>query len=99
MIRNNVQLKYAMKRKVSHLAHQCKTPEILPKNYNHCKLGLYNEIYSFLYICLQSCEDDEAFKLLQLSKEEQTEAPEDKEDEELIIAEYESDDELKSKSR
>lgn len=37
--------------------------------------------------------------MLQLSKEEQTETPEDKEDEELIIAEYESDDELKSKSR
>ncbi|XP_026222225.1 ATP-dependent DNA helicase DDX11 isoform X2 [Anabas testudineus] len=61
MIRNNVQLKYAMKRK--------------------------------------NCEDDETFKLLQLSKEEKTEAPEHKEDEELIIAEYESDDELKGKSR
>ncbi|XP_067445735.1 ATP-dependent DNA helicase DDX11 [Thunnus thynnus] len=61
MIRNNVQLKYAMKRK--------------------------------------SYEEDEAFKLLQLSKEEQTEAPGDQEDEELIIAEYESDDESKSRSR
>ncbi|XP_040894925.1 ATP-dependent DNA helicase DDX11 isoform X1 [Toxotes jaculatrix] len=61
MIRNNVQLKYALKRK--------------------------------------SCEDDEAFKLLQLSKEEQTETQGDQEDEELIIAEYESDDESKSKSR
>ncbi|KAM7396648.1 hypothetical protein PAMP_019674 [Pampus punctatissimus] len=61
MIRNNVQLKYAMKRK--------------------------------------SCEEDEAFKLLQLSKEEQTEAPGDQDDEELIIAEYESDDESKSRSR
>uniref|UniRef100_A0A3Q1H8C3 Helicase ATP-binding domain-containing protein n=1 Tax=Anabas testudineus TaxID=64144 RepID=A0A3Q1H8C3_ANATE len=60
MIRNNVQLKYAMKRK--------------------------------------NCEDDETFKLLQLSKEEKTEAPEHKEDEELIIAEYESDDELKGKN-
>uniref|UniRef100_A0A8C9X0U3 DEAD/H (Asp-Glu-Ala-Asp/His) box helicase 11 n=1 Tax=Sander lucioperca TaxID=283035 RepID=A0A8C9X0U3_SANLU len=61
MIRNNVQLKYAMKRK--------------------------------------SCEDEEAFKLLQLSKEEQTEAQGDQEDEELIIAEYESDDESKTRSR
>lgn len=48
---------------------------------------------------MQSCEEDEAFKLLHLSKEEQTEAPGDQEDEELIIAEYESDDESKSKSR
>uniref|UniRef100_A0A7N6FLN5 Helicase ATP-binding domain-containing protein n=1 Tax=Anabas testudineus TaxID=64144 RepID=A0A7N6FLN5_ANATE len=48
---------------------------------------------------LKNCEDDETFKLLQLSKEEKTEAPEHKEDEELIIAEYESDDELKGKSR
>uniref|UniRef100_A0A8D3C6M0 DEAD/H (Asp-Glu-Ala-Asp/His) box helicase 11 n=1 Tax=Scophthalmus maximus TaxID=52904 RepID=A0A8D3C6M0_SCOMX len=61
MIRNNVQLKYAMKRK--------------------------------------TCEDDEAFKLLKLSKEEQTETQGDQEDEELIVAEYESDDESKSKSR
>ncbi|XP_047204207.1 ATP-dependent DNA helicase DDX11 isoform X1 [Girardinichthys multiradiatus] len=61
MIRNNVHLKYASKRK--------------------------------------SCEDDEAFKLLQLSKEEETETPGDQEDEELIVAEYESDDEWKSKSR
>uniref|UniRef100_A0A3B4UGK3 ATP-dependent DNA helicase DDX11 n=1 Tax=Seriola dumerili TaxID=41447 RepID=A0A3B4UGK3_SERDU len=61
MIRNNVQLKYAMKRK--------------------------------------SDEDDEAFKLLQLSKEEQTETQGDQEDEELIIAEYESDDESKSKMK
>ncbi|XP_029009204.1 ATP-dependent DNA helicase DDX11 [Betta splendens] len=61
MIRNNVQLKYAMKRK--------------------------------------SCEDDEAFKLLHLSKEEERDSSEDKEDEDLIIAEYESDDESKSKSR
>ncbi|MEQ2217515.1 hypothetical protein XENOCAPTIV_013007 [Xenoophorus captivus] len=45
-----------------------------------------------------SCEDDEAFKLLQLSKEEETETPGDQEDEELIVAEYESDDESKSKS-
>nr|XP_019934498.1 PREDICTED: ATP-dependent DNA helicase DDX11-like isoform X3 [Paralichthys olivaceus] len=61
MIRNNVQLKYAMKRK--------------------------------------SAEDEEAFKLLQLSKEEHTETQGDEEDEELIIAEYESDDESKNKSR
>uniref|UniRef100_A0A3Q4I4Q9 DEAD/H (Asp-Glu-Ala-Asp/His) box helicase 11 n=1 Tax=Neolamprologus brichardi TaxID=32507 RepID=A0A3Q4I4Q9_NEOBR len=60
MIRNNVQLKYAVKRK--------------------------------------SYEEDEAFKLLQLSKEEQVEATGDQEDEELIIAEYESDDESKIKS-
>uniref|UniRef100_A0A3Q0T5Z2 DEAD/H (Asp-Glu-Ala-Asp/His) box helicase 11 n=1 Tax=Amphilophus citrinellus TaxID=61819 RepID=A0A3Q0T5Z2_AMPCI len=60
MIRNNVHLKYAVKRK--------------------------------------SCEEDEAFKLLQLSKEEQVEATGDQEDEELIIAEYESDDESKSKT-
>ncbi|XP_068596003.1 ATP-dependent DNA helicase DDX11 [Brachionichthys hirsutus] len=61
MIRNNVQLKYAMKRK--------------------------------------SCEDDEAFKLLRLSKEEQTEVQHDPEDEDLIIPEYESDDESKTRSR
>ncbi|XP_060891263.1 ATP-dependent DNA helicase DDX11 isoform X1 [Labrus mixtus] len=61
MIRNNVQLKYAMKRK--------------------------------------TCEDDEAEKLLKLSKEEQTETQGDREDEELIVAEYESDDESKTKSR
>lgn len=47
----------------------------------------------------QSCEEDEAFMLLQLSKEEQTATPVDQEDEELIVAEYESDDESKSKSR
>lgn len=61
MIRNNVQLKYAMKRK--------------------------------------SCEEDEAFKLLQLSKKETAEVPGDKEDEELVVAEYESDDESKSKNK
>ncbi|RVE71906.1 hypothetical protein OJAV_G00056400 [Oryzias javanicus] len=61
MIRNNTQLKYALKRK--------------------------------------SHEDDEAFKLLQLSKEDQAEAPGDQEDEEHIVAEYESDDDAKSKSR
>uniref|UniRef100_A0A8C4ING3 DEAD/H (Asp-Glu-Ala-Asp/His) box helicase 11 n=1 Tax=Dicentrarchus labrax TaxID=13489 RepID=A0A8C4ING3_DICLA len=56
LIRNNVQLKYAMKRK--------------------------------------SCEDDEAFKLLQLSKEEKTETQGDEEDTDLVVAEYESDDEF-----
>uniref|UniRef100_A0A665VJA8 ATP-dependent DNA helicase DDX11 n=1 Tax=Echeneis naucrates TaxID=173247 RepID=A0A665VJA8_ECHNA len=44
---------------------------------------------------LKHCEDDEAFKLLQLSKEDKTETQGDHEDEELIIAEYESDDESK----
>ncbi|XP_014838393.1 PREDICTED: probable ATP-dependent RNA helicase DDX11 isoform X1 [Poecilia mexicana] len=61
MIRNNLHLKYASKRK--------------------------------------SCEEDEAFKLLQLSKEEQTGTSGDQEDEELVVAEYESEDESKSKSR
>ncbi|KAM6936926.1 ATP-dependent DNA helicase DDX11 [Xenentodon cancila] len=61
MIRNNAQLKYAIKRK--------------------------------------SCEEDEAVKLLHLSKEEQVEASGDQEDEELVVAEYESDDDSKSKSR
>ncbi|XP_075894013.1 ATP-dependent DNA helicase DDX11 [Nelusetta ayraudi] len=62
MIRNNAQLKYAMKRK--------------------------------------KCEDDETVKLLQLSsKEEQTEPLGDQEDEELVVAEYESDDESKIRSR
>ncbi|XP_035521477.1 ATP-dependent DNA helicase DDX11 [Morone saxatilis] len=61
LIRNNVQLKYAMKRK--------------------------------------SCEDDEAFKLLQLSKEEKTETQGDEEDADLVVAEYESDDESKTRSR
>ena len=37
--------------------------------------------------------------MLQLSKEDQTETPGDHEDEELIVAEYESDDESKSRSR
>ncbi|XP_077424746.1 ATP-dependent DNA helicase DDX11 [Vanacampus margaritifer] len=60
-IRNNVQLKYALKRK--------------------------------------SCEQDEAFKSLQLSEEGQTDAAANQDDEDLIIAEYESDDESKSKSR
>ncbi|KAM9815513.1 ATP-dependent DNA helicase DDX11 isoform X2 [Syngnathus typhle] len=61
LIRNNVQLKYAMKRK--------------------------------------SCEEDEAFKLLQLSKEDQTDAEANQDDEDLILAEYESDEESKAKNR
>ncbi|XP_061917203.1 ATP-dependent DNA helicase DDX11 isoform X1 [Entelurus aequoreus] len=60
-IRNNVQLKYAMKRK--------------------------------------SYEEDEAFKLLELSKEEHSDALANQEDEDLIVVEYESDDESKLKSR
>ncbi|CAB1323127.1 unnamed protein product [Coregonus sp. 'balchen'] len=61
MIRNNSQLKYALKRK--------------------------------------SCEDDEAVKLLQLSKDPQGEELKDPEEEELIVAEYESDDESKTKNK
>ncbi|XP_068170153.1 ATP-dependent DNA helicase DDX11 isoform X2 [Antennarius striatus] len=61
MIRNNVQLKFAMKRK--------------------------------------NCEDEEAFKLLQLSKEEQTESEQGCEDEDLVVPEYESDDESKTRNR
>uniref|UniRef100_A0A667YSY2 ATP-dependent DNA helicase DDX11 n=1 Tax=Myripristis murdjan TaxID=586833 RepID=A0A667YSY2_9TELE len=38
---------------------------------------------------LKGCEDDEAFKLLQLSKEDPAEASGDPEEEELIIADYE----------
>uniref|UniRef100_A0A3Q2NUU3 DEAD/H (Asp-Glu-Ala-Asp/His) box helicase 11 n=1 Tax=Fundulus heteroclitus TaxID=8078 RepID=A0A3Q2NUU3_FUNHE len=47
----------------------------------------------------KSCEEDEAIKLLQLSRGGETETPGDQEDEELVVAEYESDDESKSKSR
>ncbi|KAL0968343.1 hypothetical protein UPYG_G00265650 [Umbra pygmaea] len=61
MIRNNSQLKYALKRK--------------------------------------SSEDDEALKLLQLSKDHQGEEIKDHEEEELIVAEYESDDESKTKNK
>uniref|UniRef100_A0A3Q2U0W6 DEAD/H (Asp-Glu-Ala-Asp/His) box helicase 11 n=1 Tax=Fundulus heteroclitus TaxID=8078 RepID=A0A3Q2U0W6_FUNHE len=46
----------------------------------------------------KSCEEDEAIKLLQLSRGGETETPGDQEDEELVVAEYESDDESKSKS-
>ncbi|XP_077453402.1 ATP-dependent DNA helicase DDX11 [Stigmatopora argus] len=62
LIRNNVQLKYAMKRK-------------------NCE------------------EEEEAFKLLQLCKEDQTDGTANQDDEDIIIAEYESDDESKPKSR
>ncbi|XP_046889666.1 ATP-dependent DNA helicase DDX11 isoform X2 [Hypomesus transpacificus] len=44
----------------------------------------------------KSCEDDEAVKLLELSKEDQGEESGDPEEEELIVAEYESDDESKN---
>ncbi|KAF7224528.1 ATP-dependent DNA helicase DDX11 [Nothobranchius furzeri] len=47
----------------------------------------------------KSTEDEEAYKLLQLSKEDREETPGDQEDEELIVAEYESDDESKSQKR
>ncbi|CAL9695345.1 unnamed protein product [Knipowitschia caucasica] len=61
MIRNNVQLKFAMKRK---------------------------------------SEEDEAFKLLQQSTEDSAEGPGEKEDDELVVAEYQSDDETtQTKSR
>ncbi|XP_053742276.1 ATP-dependent DNA helicase DDX11 isoform X1 [Synchiropus splendidus] len=61
MIRNNVQLKHALKRK--------------------------------------SAEEDEAFRLIQLSKEETADTAGEQEDEQIIIAEYESDDESRPKSR
>ncbi|XP_034032472.1 ATP-dependent DNA helicase DDX11 [Thalassophryne amazonica] len=47
----------------------------------------------------KSCEEDEAFKLLQLSKKEQAEVSGDPEEEELIVAEYKSDDETENTSR
>ena len=48
----------------------------------------------------QSSEEDEALKLLQLSKGAvQEEALGDAEEEELIVAEYESDDDSKTKSK
>ncbi|XP_051917307.1 ATP-dependent DNA helicase DDX11 isoform X2 [Hippocampus zosterae] len=61
LIRTNVQLKYAIKRK--------------------------------------RCDEDEAFKLLQRTKEDQTDVAANQDDEDLIIAEYESDDDSRSKSR
>ncbi|KAM8861761.1 ATP-dependent DNA helicase DDX11 isoform 2-T2 [Synchiropus picturatus] len=61
MIRNNVQLKHALKRK--------------------------------------SAEEDEAFRLIQFSKEETADTAGEQEDEQIIIAEYESDDESRPKSR
>lgn len=89
MIRNNVQLKYAMKRKVSDPAQWHLQPQQVE--------SLLPRINTCMY--LQSCEEEEAFKLLHLSKEEETEAQGDQEDEELVIAEYESDDESKTRSR
>lgn len=86
MIRNNAQLKYAMKRKVSNF---CSETAYLSPGPSH----------EFLWTCHQSCEDDETFKLLQLSKEEQTEVHGDQEDGELVVAEYESDNESKVRSR
>lgn len=47
----------------------------------------------------QKWEDDETVKLLQLSKEARAEPLGDEEDEELVVAEYESDDESKIRSR
>uniref|UniRef100_A0A8C8I2F4 ATP-dependent DNA helicase DDX11 n=1 Tax=Oncorhynchus tshawytscha TaxID=74940 RepID=A0A8C8I2F4_ONCTS len=47
---------------------------------------------------LKSCEDDEAVKLLQLSKDPQ-EGELNNPEEELIVAEYESDDESKTKNK
>ncbi|KAJ8003125.1 hypothetical protein DPEC_G00166130 [Dallia pectoralis] len=61
LIRNNSQLKYALKRK--------------------------------------NCDDDEAMKLLQLPVDHQGEGLKDPEEEELIVAEYESDDESKTKTK
>lgn len=52
-----------------------------------------------MFVCEQSCEDDETFQLLQLSKDDQAEERGDEGDEELIIAEYQSDDESKPRSR
>uniref|UniRef100_A0A674BQM0 ATP-dependent DNA helicase DDX11 n=1 Tax=Salmo trutta TaxID=8032 RepID=A0A674BQM0_SALTR len=46
-----------------------------------------------------SCEDDEAVKLLQLSKDPQEEEELNNPEEELIVAEYESDDESKTKNK
>uniref|UniRef100_A0A3Q3ARE9 DEAD/H (Asp-Glu-Ala-Asp/His) box helicase 11 n=1 Tax=Kryptolebias marmoratus TaxID=37003 RepID=A0A3Q3ARE9_KRYMA len=43
----------------------------------------------------EEIKKDEAFKLLELSKEERTECAGDQEDEELVVAEYESEDESK----
>lgn len=50
-------------------------------------------------MCVQTVEDDEAFQRLQLSTDEQTEEQGEEGDEELIIAEYQSDDESKARSR
>ena len=50
--------------------------------------------------CAQSSEEEEALKLLQLSKgAQEQEVLGDAADEELIVAEYESDDDSKNKSK
>uniref|UniRef100_H2UNJ7 ATP-dependent DNA helicase DDX11 n=1 Tax=Takifugu rubripes TaxID=31033 RepID=H2UNJ7_TAKRU len=60
-------------------------------------------VYVCVCVCVcarkQSSEDDEAFQLLQLSKDDRTEERGDEGDEELVIAEYQSDDESKTRSR
>ncbi|CAG13059.1 unnamed protein product [Tetraodon nigroviridis] len=48
---------------------------------------------------LKTSEDDEAFQLLQLSRDDRTEERGDEGDEELLVAEYQSDDESKARSR
>lgn len=50
-------------------------------------------------VCVQTSEDDEAFQLLQLSRDDRTEERGDEGDEELLVAEYQSDDESKARSR
>lgn len=89
MIRNNAQLKYAMKRKVS--------LQFLYKYSSESRAP--SETCDSLFLSNQRFEDDETFKLLQLSKEDQKEPLGDQEDEELVVAEYESDDESKTRSR
>uniref|UniRef100_H3DPG5 DEAD/H (Asp-Glu-Ala-Asp/His) box helicase 11 n=1 Tax=Tetraodon nigroviridis TaxID=99883 RepID=H3DPG5_TETNG len=46
----------------------------------------------------KTSEDDEAFQLLQLSRDDRTEERGDEGDEELLVAEYQSDDESKARS-
>lgn len=87
MIRGNVQLKYAMKRKVSDTAQEQQRKKTT-KTLKPCSLCEF-----------QSCEDDEAFQLLQLSKGDEPEERGDEGDEDLIVAEYQSDDESKPRSR
>ncbi|KAG7279217.1 hypothetical protein CRUP_013609 [Coryphaenoides rupestris] len=88
MIRHNVQLKHAFKRKVresKHILGNCRVRTMLPGG-------------------LQSSEEDEAFKLLQLSKGAQEEEGKEEglgggEEEELLVAEYQSDDDSATKSK